>query len=212
MLPKKEILCTMERKEDRRAKMTKTFLRHALVELMRTKNINDLSVKEICEKADVNRSTFYKHYETITDLYSDILSDVSRNIEYISTCARNDGTFFTAKYAEAVLNYAEHNRELFLVLLSENGNLGFGEYLVNSIDKIIGDVNIPDVSRYSLYFVVSGMASIIWKWLSEEKRMPSYAMANIVHSLLTHGISRARLISYRNESAEQGIRSNCTDG
>lgn len=179
-----------EKKEDRRAKMTKDFLKHGLIELMKTKKINDLTVKEVCEKADVNRSTFYKHYATVTELYDDLISDVAENFKYISMCAKADGTLFTAKYIESILNYAEGNRDLFLVLLSENGSFGYGECLVSNTDRVIGNnPNVSQLSKYCLYFVVSGMSSIIWKWLNEENRMSAHSVATVISSLLSRGIN-----------------------
>ena len=181
----------MEKKEDRRTKMTKDFLKHGLTELMKKKSINDISVKELCDLSDVNRSTFYKHYATITELYEDMINDIAENILYISRLAREGGYIFKAKYVEAILNYVENNRDLFLVILSVNGNIGFGEFMVNSTDKVIGDFQIPDFYKYCLYFVVSGMSSIIWKWLNEEKRMPAHSLAILISSLMYHGIDRA---------------------
>ncbi len=185
----------MAKKEDRRTKMTKDFLKRSLIELMKEKNINELSVKEICEKADVNRSTFYKHYSTITGLYEDVISDITENFNIIGLSAKKDGTMFTAKYFESILNYVENNRDLFLVILSKNGNIGFGEFLVQNTDQFIQDENIGELTKYCMYFVVSGMTSIIWKWLNEENRMPAHSVARVISSLLAHGINRAALIA-----------------
>ena len=64
--------------EDRRIKMTKRILKDALIDLMRTKHINEISIKKICETADVNRSTFYHHYQSPEELYDDIINDISK--------------------------------------------------------------------------------------------------------------------------------------
>lgn len=54
--------------ENRRSKMTKKMIREALTELLETEELRKISVRMICEKADLNRSTFYLHYETLDDL------------------------------------------------------------------------------------------------------------------------------------------------
>lgn len=47
---------------------TAAFMDEALIALLEVKDLEYITVKEICEKAGVNRSTFYLHYETIDDL------------------------------------------------------------------------------------------------------------------------------------------------
>ncbi len=59
----------MERKrEDRRTQMTKRMLRDNLLELLEHQNIQKISVRALCEQADINRSTFYKYYKSQYDL------------------------------------------------------------------------------------------------------------------------------------------------
>ena len=55
----------MENNIDRRVMRTKTLLIHSLSTLMKQKNIKDITVKELCELADINRGTFYLHYKDI---------------------------------------------------------------------------------------------------------------------------------------------------
>ena len=57
----------MEKKTDRRIRKTKTQLRAGLAKLMQTKSLKEITVKELVEEVDINRSTFYLHY---TDLLS----------------------------------------------------------------------------------------------------------------------------------------------
>ena len=51
-----------EKEENRRVKYTKRVIKEALIELMANRQVGEISVKKLCEQADVNRSTFYAHY------------------------------------------------------------------------------------------------------------------------------------------------------
>ena len=53
---------------DRRVKKTKKQLRLALMHLMTQKSAKSISVRELAEQADINRSTFYIHYKDVNDL------------------------------------------------------------------------------------------------------------------------------------------------
>ena len=57
----------MEKKPDRRIRRTKAQLRHGLAQLMAQKSVNEVTVKELVDLVDINRSTFYLHY---TDIYN----------------------------------------------------------------------------------------------------------------------------------------------
>jgi len=50
----------------------------ALVDILREKGLEYVTVKEICEKAGVNRSTFYLHYETIDDLLTECVENTNK--------------------------------------------------------------------------------------------------------------------------------------
>ena len=58
--------------EDRRVRRTKQLIKQSLIELMHEKPFKDITVKDITERADLNRGTFYLHYVDIYDLLSKI--------------------------------------------------------------------------------------------------------------------------------------------
>ena len=64
-----------EKKEDRRTRYSKRVIREALFALMQEKPLNKISVTEICERADVNRSTFYAYFTDINDLHAGIVRE-----------------------------------------------------------------------------------------------------------------------------------------
>ena len=64
-----------EMQETRRVRMTKRLMKDALLELLERKNLANISVKELCETADVHRTTFYLHYTDPSDLLREIEQD-----------------------------------------------------------------------------------------------------------------------------------------
>ncbi|MGN0034460.1 MAG: TetR/AcrR family transcriptional regulator [Coriobacteriales bacterium] len=57
---------------DRRQKYTRMVLEQALAQLLEDKHLDKVTVKELCEKADVNRTTFYRNYADVYDLYGNM--------------------------------------------------------------------------------------------------------------------------------------------
>lgn len=188
----------MPNQEDRRVKLTKKILKEALIELMRTKAINDISIKKVCETADINRSTFYHHYQSPQELYDDIIDDIA--VEINSILERNrSGNSTQAQTVAEMLTYVEANRDLFLVILSEKGNISIGEQLNNLTTKFIGaESSGSTLSQYCAQFISAGVANILWIWLNDENRLPPDKVAELITTIITHGVRKAVVYSAGN--------------
>ena len=68
------------RKDDQRTRMTRKLLQKALVDLMREKPLKDITVKALCQQAEVNRSTFYLHYYDIYDLMEELEGQIGAEL------------------------------------------------------------------------------------------------------------------------------------
>ena len=181
----------MENKPDgRRVRMTKMLLKNALIDIMKNKSIHMVSIKEICEEADVNRSTFYRHYDTQYDLYDEIIEDIASDIGAIY---KNDYT--TVDFLTKVLEYMESKRETILVILSDNGKVSLGEAFVLFTGRFIDHNNTSELVTYVLEFIAAGLTSIIWSWLNKENRRPASDVARMLHNLMMHGVGRVIRLS-----------------
>lgn len=187
------------KKIDRRVKYTKAQLKEALIALMLEKPLYKISIKEICEKSDINRSTFYAHYNTQYDLYEEIITESTDDIKQIvSEYPKDRKGIDTVNMYKKILNYVEKNEELCLVLLSDNGNLTAGEALNSILEGVINDRLIEtnedgldkQTSSYLSLFVMSGMISILWKWLNDKNRVPAQDLAWLMFAM-TSRISRS---------------------
>ena len=184
----------MEEKIDRRVILTKKLLKDALIKLMKDKPLHSISIKRICETADVNRSTFYHHYETQFDLYDDIVADVSGDIGAISRKVKEqDGT--AVEILTDIFRYAEENRDLFLVILSTNSNLNLGEGFTRIVDRFLEKENTSEMFNYCTQFIAAGVTNILWIWLNEEHRRSARDIALVVHALMWHGFRKASLLA-----------------
>ena len=181
----------MENKPDgRRVRMTKMLLKNALIDIMKNKSIHMVSIKEICEEADVNRSTFYRHYDTQYDLYDEIIEDIASDIGAIY---KNDYT--TVDFLAKVLEYMESKRETILVILSDNGKVSMGEAFVLFTGRFIDHNNTSELVTDVLEFIAAGLTSIIWSWLNKENRRPASDVARMLHNLMMHGVGRVIRLS-----------------
>ena len=104
----------MEKQESRRTQMTRRLIRSALVELMEEKTLERITIKELCERADVNRTTFYLHYSDQRSVLNDIKETVCKKT--VAMITESDFTDPTA-FVEQFLCYIRDNDRVFRILL-----------------------------------------------------------------------------------------------
>ena len=144
----------MENNIDRRVMRTKTLLIHSLSTLMKQKNIKDITVKELCELADINSDKFIQIFQKYN--------------------ARNTKDFPYPLFLD-IFEFVSDNAELFRVLIGPNGDISFimkihqlyNMYCIQTeISKLSPELSITAVSVLSN----SGSQAIILsphaKWLS----------------------------------------------
>ena len=66
--------------ENRRVRMTKKIIKESLLELLDQKPLDKITVTDICKTADLNRSTFYAHYEDTAQILREIEGDVIQQL------------------------------------------------------------------------------------------------------------------------------------
>ena len=177
-----------EETKNRRVKYTITALRNALVQLLHEEHISRISVKAICELADINRSTFYAHFNDQYSLLHHIEQEVLNNIkEYLLQQDFDGSRPITHQVLCRILEYARANVDLFKVLFSENCGpgiqkefIGFSQIAALKLNK---KYNKRVLEYLSLYATI-GTISLLRKWLYDgmiesEEQMAEYIMQAI---------------------------------
>ncbi len=184
----------MKENSDRRVRVTKMILRDSLVELMREKPLHEISIKAICEQADINRSTFYHHYGSQYDLFDDIVQEISNSIWKIIDASKKKKEKFVKMLTE-ILTFCETNRDFFIVLLGANGNYNIGETLAKEIDRFLEKDSKDEIYTYSTQFFSAGITSVLWTWLNKEERESAREIAMMLNAIIMYGIRRAMVLS-----------------
>ncbi len=109
---------------DLRTKKTKKLLRESLESLLRDKSLDDITVKEICEHASINRVTFYDHYFNKEELHNEIISQIEHDI--IKEFKKDKSIYYLDKNYKKILrklvDYFDNNRKHFNIFLSNPKN------------------------------------------------------------------------------------------
>lgn len=163
--------------------MTQLLLKTALIELMNEKPFSKITIKDICEQADLNRTTFYLHYNDQFELLSDIESEVQqKTIEYLSNARPSPD----AKHMiEVFLSYIRNQADLFRILLLDSDSENFRErFIRNSLENF--KVNIPlscpeDEEPYLLSFLLQGSINMITEWIRRGFDIDPSKLADLIY-------------------------------
>lgn len=154
----------------------------ALISLLERKYFEFITVKEICENAEVNRSTFYLHYETIADLLSETLeymnqkflacfqSDAATILGKIKSEKKEELIFITPEYLNPYLNFIKDNKRIFLAALNKpeiyESNIKYDKLYEHFFEPIMDRFSYPkEKRRYIIAFYVQGIMGIVNEWI-----------------------------------------------
>lgn len=163
---------------------TSRLMNQALLKLLEEKEFEYITIKELCQKAGVNRSTFYLHYENMNDLlveslnymlekFYDHYNDEKFNLNIIKSLDNNDLILIKPKYIIPYLEFIKANKKLFLV--ATNNPALFDVY--KTFKKMYKDIFSPILDKYNvsenekkyiLAFYLNGLHSIIIEWIKTD--------------------------------------------
>lgn len=180
---------------DRRIRRTKALLLQGLVQLMETKDIKDISVKELSDLADINRGTFYLHYSDIYDMLAQIEDELFVEFNEILDRTLNCTSAVLAPQTALfdIFSFLERHRDLAKVMMGPHGDLAFVSRLKDLVkDRILNILALKQSAYDYAYiesFTVSGCVGVIETWLSQSSPRTSEEAASICSDLLMKGLS-----------------------
>lgn len=118
-------------KNDHRIAVTKSMITDAFLDLIKDKSIGSITVKKLCESANVNRATFYTHYENIYDLAEQIRKTfVNKILEEVGSFT-NDASL--GDMLRIVCKYIYENAKLAEIVFGKNVDSFFAVKVVESM-------------------------------------------------------------------------------
>lgn len=103
-------------KENQRIVVTKKMLKDALFQLLKKKDIDHISVKELCETAGINRSTFYRHYDSQYALMEEIIDHLAKMVIECNETISKDNAQSNASIKKVIEYFYTHREESFLFI------------------------------------------------------------------------------------------------
>ena len=179
----------MGMKPNQRIMLTKQLVHGEFLHLMQKKSIHQISIRELCKNAGINRTTFYNHYGSQYDVLTEIgdwyLSDIAQTIE--ETDVQNKDSVYSR--VTLVLEYILENLELSSMLINNGIDETFAARLFSlpKIEEMLDD-SLTEVKSHKekaavIAFVISGSYKLIQDWINEEYRISPTEEAKLILTL-----------------------------
>jgi len=173
--------------DDRRAVRTRRMIRNALSELIEEKGYNNIFITDLCERADINRGTFYLHYTDKHDLLEQVENEVIRELneavksagyvdvrsmEYLS---RLDPSEMVMPFMVRIFEYLKENFKFFKAILGPKGDPKFHIKIKKLIQMNLFEINLNNAfnkdsilipMEYFVSYVLSAHLGVIQQWLN----------------------------------------------
>jgi AcrR family transcriptional regulator len=185
--------CEMNQ-DSQRVTETKDRIKEAFFDLYETKKIEKISIKEITEKANLNRGTFYVYYKDIYDLLEkaedEFLEELVNKIKGVAIMILRGGDIHD--FMPPLSFYEKYGRYL-KVLLGNNGDPNFVYKIKNIVKKTLHHLmqqeNLPIVPRteYVMEYMASAQIGLITFWIQRDLEVPIEEMGELIREISLHG-------------------------
>lgn len=176
---------------------TALMMDEALIELLCKKDIQYISVKEICAKAGVNRSTFYLHYETISDLLEETIEHIQAEfqksfhiesedfIEEIDRMSLNELILVNDKFLNPYLNFVKEHKNIYRATINNPKTMRSEAKLATLYEHVLKPIfnrfGIPEEEhKYWLAYHINGVMAIVLEWLKWDCKESVGDVVNII--------------------------------
>lgn len=175
---------------DRRVRRTKALLLQGLIQLMREKDVKDISVKELSDLVDISRGTFYLHYSDIYDMLARLEDELFLEFHGILDRTLNPdvAVLSPGTTIREIFIFLERHRDLAQVMMGPHGDLAFVNRLKCLVKDRIYSILIAKQAindyPYIESFIVSGYIGVIEEWLNQPAPPSPEEMAAICSSMM----------------------------
>lgn len=180
---------------------TALLMDQALLLLLENKEYDFITVKEVCEKAGVNRSTFYLHYESMDDLLKEVIDLINKrflsafnNISIDpNKLDKNELFFINDKYLIPYLQLIKQYKKIYKLIHNKphvfNNQKAFNFLYKNIFEVILEKYGVSnDEKEYVFAYFTSGTLAIIDKWIENDCKDDMYKILEIMKNMIGYKI------------------------
>lgn len=178
----------MNTKNNQRTRISKLLFKNALMDLLKEKgSISKVSVRELCDRAELNRSTFYAHYQEPKDLLHEIETELLDATEEHLKKIGQENDIGAHKYLLSFLQYIKENDKPFRTLLIDAADPDFrSRFMQQSIIQFVDNLRIvlpKELEQYIYSYILNGNTGIIIQWVRSNYAIDENEIVNLLFAI-----------------------------
>lgn len=184
---------------DKRQIRTNKYLKKGLTHLMNEESYSKITIQQLANAANINRSTFYLHYKSKDDFLNSIVEEtIDEFIEYIKRDPMNEDAIFNTEFEISfyrLLKFIELNFEFIKVLITNMNNTYFRALLVEKVREEIyyplfekNQVDIDFKKDIILNHTIYGHFGVIERWMNSDVEYGSHYIAKVLVEISNHPV------------------------
>ena len=182
------------RKQDPRSAATKEKIINAYIQLLSETKPGYISALEICEIANIHRSTFYRHYESINDIEIDIEKTVLKTFsDILDNTPLDDFINGRKTFLRTVSETIRNDLSFYTKVLLVNRRVGFIENINatirNKLKETLSEKTelSDDEIDYVFTFAVAGRVAVYRKWILSGFKQSEDTISSILEKVSSNG-------------------------
>ena len=182
--------------DERRVRKTKRAIRNAFAALLAEKDVNQITVKDIADRADINRKTFYNHYRGVYQVMDEIENNIVDDFDLMlreasgSIDLRNPAMIY-----EKLTQLLQKDIDFYGNLLCMNGNNSLRDKLFSQLKAhalVSMQSRLPIAQQeleLGIHFTFSGLMSVYQHWFQSDRTLSLDELTKTVSRLSFYGVS-----------------------
>ena len=173
-------------KTDARVRYTKMQIKNAFLQCIEKKPLNKITVKEICDIAEINRATFYTHYHDPFDLLDKLEEEVLQDLRNLVSGSAQNGEHLLS----ALIRAMKSSDNPVTLFTSPHADPGFSakigslyhELLIANVASLLP--GLTEQQQNTVYFFLAGgCGNLISRWIDDGMRTPAESLALEIDAL-----------------------------
>lgn len=178
----------MNTKNNKRFKETEIRMQAAMLNLMKHTEFEKITVKKICEEANVNRSTFYAHFVDIYDMINKMEQELRRQLSE-SYKINDENTIFSEHSFILFLDHIKEHKYFYKINLQTRKSFSFEQdfdNLWNVIETHCEKIGIEDKEEIYYYFIgfQASFTMILKHWIDTDCKLNKKDVAIIIKNCI----------------------------
>ncbi len=174
----------LDMSEDRRTKKTLASIRNAMIECLQTTPVEKVTVKQICDVADINRSTFYVYYPDQMVLYQQLENEFLESLDKELFDLHINAISYEEHFRRLVHCYSENDMLFMTMLKSRSKAFKAAQHAFINKYHFMDDMIKESDRLYALEFYMSGINSVVSSWIEKGKKQSENYIASLLLKLI----------------------------